>query len=922
MELLAKFIGICQSPLTSLMDLITKHATYPFKVGNNVKALQDASRNLEEKTKDVNMQIESAERKGLIAKNQVQWWLKKVKAIVVETQAIGEKYKQRSCNCLSGYSLNCCSNYSISKRAAKKLVEVQKLSEEGELESVAMKQPPPLIPDMPIISNASSQIDSNLQEALRYLKEDDTVTMIGIWGMGGVGKTHLLKQIQNSFYRGNSIFDVVILVTASKECSVSKVQDEIIKKLGLRKPDDVQLNAETISNFLAHRSFLLLLDDLWGPLDLEAVGVPISLTAVGSYKQKVVLTTRSDEVCGAMRVERQIKVQKLDEVVAWSLFQKNVGEQTLSSDPYIPTIAKEIVKELGGLPLALITIGSSMHAKKDYRSWEWALELLRESRLPEIKCGRNAKEDTTFHILKFSYESLESNTLRQCFLSCSMWPEDYEIPKEELIRCWIGLGLVKVDKALRSSYNYGYDLIDKLQAACLLEDPIGYETGGFLIESVKMHDVLRDMALWIARDYGENSNKWIVKTDVGQAENISNDAERIAVMNISYKRLPFPYGTLPPLTKLTTLILRGYDLHEGRILVNIQAFDALIYLDLEKASLKEFPVEICKLVKLQYLNLNHNPIESLPKELKSLTNLKYLHLRENYIHTISKGAFSKLHALRVLDLFSNWGIGYPPSLLKELKSLNNLRALGITAKGDFQFQSLEKSTNMPIQSLGIYNLKKPTLSLMGNILQKLNHFEIWDSGTQEILIQRSGQNANSHLDLEILRLTSMEDLKSISWTGVSPKDVFPKLRHLEFFVCHKIENASWIVHLPCLRELYINACFNVKYVICSMEDNHGENSVAEIQEEGGGALVPTFPCLQIMKLINLPELYVVCDPTITFPSLRYLHVEGCEKLKKLPFQPHTIPSTLEKIKCDRSWWESLELEEDSLKASLERVCKF
>ncbi|XP_073000155.1 probable disease resistance protein At1g61310 [Typha latifolia] len=732
-----------------------------------------------------------------------------------------------------------------------------------------MKQPPPLIPDMPSTSNASSQIDSNLQEALRYLKEDDTVTRIGIWGMGGVGKTHLLKQIQNSFYHGNSIFDVVILVTASKECSVSKVQDEIIKKLGLRKPNDVQSNAKTISNFLAHRSFLLLLDDLWGYLDLEAVGVPIPLTAIGPYKQKVVLTTRSDNVCGVMSVEQQIKVQKLDEVVAWSLFQKNVGEQTLSSDTYIPTIAKEIVKELGGLPLALITIGSSMHAKKNYRSWEWALELLRESRLPEIKCGRNARR------------------------------------------------IMKSRK--RSSSDVGSD---KLQAACLLEDPISYETGGFLIESVKMHDVLRDMALWIARDYGENSNKWIVKTDVGQAENISNDAERIAVMNISYKILPFPYVTLPPLTTLTTLILWGYDLHERRVLINMQAFDALIYLDLEKVSLKEFPVEICKLVKLQYLNLNHNPIESLPEELKSLTNLKYLHLRENYIHTISKGAFSKLHALRVLDLFSNWGIGYPPSLLKELKSLNNLRALGITAKGDFQFQSLEKSTNMPIQSLGIYNLKKPTLSLMGNILQKLNHFEIWDSGTQEILIQRSGQNANSHLDLEILRLTSMEDLKSISWTGVSPKDVFPKLRRLEFFVCHKIENASWIVHLPCLRELYINACFNVKYVICSMEDNHGENSVAEIQEEGGGALVPTFPCLQIMKLINLPELYVVCDPTVTFPSLRYLHVEGCEKMKKLPFQPHTIPSTLEKIKCDRSWWESLELEEDSIKPSLERVCKF
>ncbi|XP_072965445.1 probable disease resistance protein At5g63020 [Typha angustifolia] len=654
-QIIGNITSILLSPLTSLMNHITIHATYPFKVGNNVKDLLEASRNLEATMKDVNMQIEIAERNGLTVKNQVQRWLEKVKGIISEMQAIGETYNQRSCKCLGRYSLNCCSNYSVGKRAAKKLVDVQKLFEEGEFESIAMKQPTPLIPDMPTTSNASSQIDSNLQEALRYVKEDDTVTRIGIWGMGGVGKTHLLKQIQNSFYRGNSIFDVVILVTASKECSVSKVQDEIIKKYELDKPDDVQLKAKTISNFLTRKSFLLLLDDLWGPVDLEAVGVPISLIAVGSYKRKLVLTTRSDGVCGAMRVERQIKVDKLDEIAAWSLFQKNVGEQTLNSDPHIATIAKEVIKELDGLPLALITVGSSMHAKKHYRAWERALEQLKESQLHEIEHRPNAKESTTFHTLKFSYESLESDTLRQCFLSCSMWPEDYEIPKEKLIQCWIGLGLVKVDRTLRSSYNYGYDLIDELLAACLLEDLRDYE-------SVKMHDVLRDMALWIARDYGENNYKWIVKTDFGQAEDISNEVERMSV--ISYKRLPFPYGTLPPLTKLTTLILRGYHLHGRLVLVNIQALQALTFLDLEDNYLEEFPMEICKLVKVEYLNLNDNKIESLPEELKSLTNLKFLHLRGNPIQTISKGAFSTLNALKVLDLLISEKIDTLPSLLE------------------------------------------------------------------------------------------------------------------------------------------------------------------------------------------------------------------------------------------------------------------
>ncbi|XP_072965703.1 probable disease resistance protein At1g15890 isoform X2 [Typha angustifolia] len=914
-QIIGSITSILISPLTSLMNHIIVHATYPFKVGNNVKALLEASKDLEERMKDVNMQIETAERKGLTAKNQVQRWLEKVKGIVSEMQAIRETYNQRSCKCLSGYSLNCCSNYSVSKRAAKKLLDIQKLSAEGAFESIAEKLPPPLIPDMPTTSNASGRVDSNLKEALHYLNEDDTVTRIGIWGMGGVGKTHLLKQIQDSFYRGNSIFNVVILVTASKEYSVAMVQDEIFKKLGLAKSDDVQLNAETISNFLAHRSFLLLLDDLWGPLDLEAVGVRIALTAVGSYKRKVVLTTRSDEVCGAMRVERQIKVDKLDEIAAWSLFQKNVGEQTLNSDPYIATIAKEVIKELDGLPLALITIGSSMHAKKHYRAWERALEQLKESQLYEIEHRPNAKEITTFQTLKFSYESLESDTLRQCFLSCSMWPEDYAIPKEELILCWIGLGLVKVDKTLRSSYNYGYDLMDKLQAACLLEDSTSYESWGYVIESVKMHDVLRDMALWIARDYGENNNKWIVNVDVGQVENIGNEVERISVMNISCKRLSFP-----PLTKLTTLILRAYDLQESTVLVNIQALQALTFLDFQDNYLKEFPMEICKLVKLQYLNLSGNLIKSLPEELKSLTNLKFLHLRHNLIQTISKGAFSILNALKVLDLFSFDTIYSLPSLLEELKSLHNLRALGITVGGDSQFQLLEKSTNIPIQSLKICHLKEPALFLTANFLGNLNHFEISTSGTEEILIHTSGQNANSHLDLEILRFTMMEDLKMIVWKGVSPKDIFPKLRSLEFLSCNKIENVSWIVHLPCLQELFIDKCFNMMNVICCRENNHGENSVPEIQEDGGDALIPTFPCLQCMVLNALPKLHTICDPGVTFPSLRYLHVEGCEKLKKLPFQPHTIPSKLEKIEYwPRSLWEGLEWEEDSLRSSLEKI---
>ncbi|XP_073000156.1 disease resistance protein RPS5-like [Typha latifolia] len=836
--------------LLPVINQVRAHGTYLFKAGVKVKALEDATNDLVNKRDDIKGKIDMGERKGETATEQVKGWLQKVEKVKAEAEAIGKKYDRRQ---QRRYIL--WSKYTIGKSAAKKLMEAQKLYEnEALIGEITKKLPPPLVQEVATTSSgSSSMMDYNLQLALQYLKDDDEVGTIGIWGMGGVGKTHLLNKINNSFI-GDECFNLVIHVTASKDCSVVKLS----------------------------RSWMTY----GSSLDLKAVGVPTPLGVVGEIKQKVVLTTRSDEVCGQMNVSKTIKVDcTKKEEGAWQLFQESVGEETLNSDATITKLARDIIHELGGLPLALITVGHAMHAKKHYRAWEGAIELLKESQLHEIGCQPNAKESTTFHILKFSYESLEYDTARRCFLSCSMWPEDYKIQKEG--------AHPKLDRARTSKGD----------------------------ESVKMHDVLRDMALWIARDYGENNNKWIIKADIGPVENISNEIERISVMNISYKTLPFPYGILPPLTKLTTLILRSYELHERGVLVNIKAFDALTYLDLEDNFLKEFPVEICKLAKLQYLNLNHNRIESLPEELKSLTSLKYLHLKENFIHTISKDAFSKLYALQELNLFNLGGIGCPPSLLEELKSLNNLRALGITAVGDSQFQSL-KSSNMPIQSLGICSLKEPAFFFMANFLGNLNHFEIWDSNMIQILIQRNGENGNSHLDLEILCFSEMRDLKTIVWKGVSPKDVFPKLRRLEFFLCDNIDKVSWIVHLPCLRELKISYCLKLKYAICSRDDNDGEDSAAERQEEGGGTLIPTFPCLEIMKLIHLSNLQTVCDTGVTFPSLRYFHIEGCHKLEKLPFQSHTIPSKLEKIKCHRSWWEGLKWEEDSLRSSLEGVCKF
>lgn len=83
-----------------------------------------------------------------------------------------------------------------------------------------------------------------------------------------------------------------------------------------------------------------------------------------------------------------------------------------------------------------------------------------------------------------------------------MFPEDYQISKIELIECWIGESFLKENDGINGVHNQGYYIIGVLVHACLLE-----EAGS---DYVKLHDVIRDMTLWIACEV-ENENFLVKK---------------------------------------------------------------------------------------------------------------------------------------------------------------------------------------------------------------------------------------------------------------------------------------------------------------------------------------------------------------------------------------------------------------------------
>lgn len=115
-----------------------------------------------------------------------------------------------------------------------------------------------------------------------------------------------------------------------------------------------------IHNVLKRRKFVLLLDDIWEKVNLQAVGVPFPSKENGSV---VAFTTPSLDVCGRMGVDDPIEVNCLAPKQAWDLFKKKVGENTLRSHPDIPFLARKVAGKCRGLPLALSVIGETMACK-------------------------------------------------------------------------------------------------------------------------------------------------------------------------------------------------------------------------------------------------------------------------------------------------------------------------------------------------------------------------------------------------------------------------------------------------------------------------------------------------------------------------------------------------------------------------------
>uniref|UniRef100_A0A6N2M3K1 TIR domain-containing protein n=1 Tax=Salix viminalis TaxID=40686 RepID=A0A6N2M3K1_SALVM len=271
---------------------------------------------------------------------------------------------------------------------------------------------------------------------------------------------------------------------------IHKLQNKIADNIKLSFSNEEELGhraAELSQELMKKQRWILILDDLWNSFELHEVGIPVPLKGC-----KLLVTTRSEAVCRQMNSKNNVRVNPLSNEEAWTLFMEVHGND-IPLSPQVEQVARDITG-VSGLPWELKRL-LNHEGVENMHEWSDALEDLRQSKVPQDKV-----EEEVFRILRFSYTHLHDRALRDCFLYCGLFPEDFEIPRENLIDYLIDEGVVKQQKSREAEINKGHTMLDRLEKVCLLERLRG---GNY----VKMHDLIRDMAIQIL----EENSQAIVK---------------------------------------------------------------------------------------------------------------------------------------------------------------------------------------------------------------------------------------------------------------------------------------------------------------------------------------------------------------------------------------------------------------------------
>uniref|UniRef100_A0A2N9FYF0 Uncharacterized protein n=1 Tax=Fagus sylvatica TaxID=28930 RepID=A0A2N9FYF0_FAGSY len=596
--LTASFQVIFEKIIDFTIGVVGRQIRYPIDYKKNTDNLGTQVKEIEDARDDVERRVEVARRNVEQIEGKVRRWLTDVEEITAKVGKFFEDDGQAKMKCCNGQCPNLKARYKLSKRAYKLGLEVKEIMGKGNFSTVGYRVPIGGI-GIEISTKGYEHFESrrSIFEGVMKALKDDNIRAIGVYGMGGTGKTML----------------------------VGEVATQAMK--------DKDMDAQ------------------------EIFPVGVLLDNEATY-----------------------------------LFRKIVGDLVETLD--FQSIVVEVIEECGGLPIALTAVAHALKSEKAQNVWKDALRQLRMANPIDIE-GMHEK---VYPSIKLSYNVL-SKEAQSLFLFCSTFQEDVDIPIEFLWRLLVGLDFFEDVFTMEEVRNKVYTLVGKLKACCLLLE--GEESG-----TVKMHDVIRDVSIYIADkdkqmltirssdNLKKLMNPKVLEDSILMAlydfdsselpERLECPQVKLIILERQRDALQIPNTFFEGVKNLKVLVLSRVCL--TKLPSSLLFLDNLQTLYLIDCELEDIAM-IGELKNLNALSLSGSNIRQLPKEIEQLTDLKLLDLT-NY-EDFPKLKYLKIKENAELQYIISWTgvqrVAFPLLESISLKRMIKLEKIchGQLAEGSF-----------------------------------------------------------------------------------------------------------------------------------------------------------------------------------------------------------------------------------------------
>ncbi|KAG0588047.1 hypothetical protein KC19_2G211500 [Ceratodon purpureus] len=641
-----------------------------------------------------------------------------------------------------------------------------------------------------------------VEDIIQTIETKKTILMLGLWGMGGIGKSTLARELYNRL-RGRFDASCYIEDVTEKvlQGGVVKVQNLILKDLCRNEAhivvEDKSRGKTILEERLSKNRVLLVLDDV---CDSDAMGFWITrkMLSNGSLCMVTSRDRRVFELSCSLDMNEEVHIQHvqgLSDVDCRRVFASYAFGGVSKVKPELERMVASISKACGGVPLVLKVCGSLLKNEGNVLVWNEVMERLNR--------GTIMNEEKIFGCLRMSYDSLQEQ-YQAMFLdiSCALIGE----------RCSFAICVWNA-----SGWSASLGVRTLVERALVTVDADG---------KFNMHDHLRDMGREIERKGrmgdGVIRRLWMPESSLvllEEDEELPTSLQTLIVHNHYYQGHGRIDIDVSHLKELRIILCKGdinvtSSLPKNVVWIGfrqmnnvpvIPEMNRLVMMDLESSSIRAVCDSVRNASKLEMLNLSYcSELHLLPHSFRMLKRLRDINLDWSGIQSLPE-SFGELSNLEVLNL----------TLCSQLRSLPHsfgmLKRLRDIQLGWSGIQSLPESFG-ELSSLEVLNLsgcfKVSSLPHSFGMLKRLRDINLRGSGIQS-LPESFGELSN----LEVLNLSSCSALCSLPHSF----GMLKQLRDLN------LEN-SGIQSLPeSFGELSNLEVLNLKYCsqICSLPHSFG-----------------------------------------------------------------------------------------------------